>query len=141
MAGTMIVGYDGTQGSRAALGRAIELGRALGDELVLAFAYEPPAPGAEMADHRRALAERGHQLIAEAARLAEAGGVKSTAAVIDARPAEGLIALAEERGAHTIVVGGNAERPLLGVVLGATPYKLLHRSRVPILVVPTGPED
>jgi len=27
MAGTMIVGYDGTQGARAALGRAIELGR------------------------------------------------------------------------------------------------------------------
>ena len=67
--------------------------------------------------------------------------MKATTAVIDARPAEGLIALAEERGAHTIVDGGNAERPLRGVVLGATPYKLLHRSRVPVLVVPTGPED
>ena len=27
------------------------------------------------------------------------------------------------------------ERPLMGVVLGSTPYKLLHRSPVPVLVV------
>jgi nucleotide-binding universal stress UspA family protein len=37
-----------------------------------------------------------------------------------------------------IVVGTHGERPLLGVVLGSTAYKLLHRSNVPILVVPAG---
>jgi nucleotide-binding universal stress UspA family protein len=139
MAGTLIVGYDGTSGAKAALQRAVELGKALGDELILAFAYEPPSMGAEMADHRHALEERGRNLLAEAKQVAEAGGAKALAVVIDARPAEGLLALAEEHHAHTIVVGDSAERPLLGVVLGATPYKLLHRSQVPVLVVPAKP--
>lgn len=34
------------------------------------------------------------------------------------------------------VVGTHGERPLLGVVLGSTAYELLHRSTVPVLVVP-----
>ena len=35
-----------------------------------------------------------------------------------------------------LVVGTGGEAPLMGVVLGATPYRLLHRSTVPVLVVP-----
>ena len=38
-----------------------------------------------------------------------------------------------------IVVGTHSERPLLGVVLGSTAYKLLHRSTIPVLVVPAKP--
>jgi nucleotide-binding universal stress UspA family protein len=34
-----------------------------------------------------------------------------------------------------IVVGTHGEPPLMGVVLGSVPYKLLHRSPVPVLVV------
>jgi nucleotide-binding universal stress UspA family protein len=34
-----------------------------------------------------------------------------------------------------VVIGTHGERPLMGVVLGSTPYKLLHRSPVPVLVV------
>jgi hypothetical protein len=35
-----------------------------------------------------------------------------------------------------IVVGTSGERPLLGIVLGPTPSKLLHRATVPVLVIP-----
>jgi nucleotide-binding universal stress UspA family protein len=56
--------------------------------------------------------------------------------VVDARPALGLLALADEHQARMIVIGTHGERPLMGVVLGSTPYKLLHRSPVPVLVVP-----
>jgi nucleotide-binding universal stress UspA family protein len=34
-----------------------------------------------------------------------------------------------------IVVGTHGELPIMGVVLGSTAYKLLHRSPVPVLVV------
>jgi nucleotide-binding universal stress UspA family protein len=61
--------------------------------------------------------------------------------VVDARPAEALLALAERYQASMIVVGTRGERPLLGVVLGSTAYKLLHRSTVPILVVPAAGGD
>jgi nucleotide-binding universal stress UspA family protein len=114
-----------------------------GTGLVIAFAYEPPAMGAEMADHRHALMadhrhaleERGKALTAEALQLVAGTGVEATPVVIDARPADGLLALAAEHQARMIVIGTYGERPLLGVVLGSTPYKLLHRSPVPVLVV------
>jgi nucleotide-binding universal stress UspA family protein len=35
-----------------------------------------------------------------------------------------------------IVVGTHGARPLVGLVLGSTAYKLVHRSPVPPLVVP-----
>ena len=57
--------------------------------------------------------------------------------MVDARPADGLLALAAEHQARMIVVGTHGEPPLKGVVLGSTPtpYKLLHRSPVPLQVV------
>jgi nucleotide-binding universal stress UspA family protein len=52
-------------------------------------------------------------------------------------PADALLTLARERQASMIVVGTSGERPLLGIVLGPTPSKLLHRATVPVLVIPT----
>jgi nucleotide-binding universal stress UspA family protein len=34
-----------------------------------------------------------------------------------------------------IVVGSHGESPLKGTVLGSTPYKLMHFSKTPVLVV------
>ncbi len=36
----------------------------------------------------------------------------------------------------TIVVGTTSERPITGLILGSVPHKLVHRSPVPVLVVP-----
>ena len=135
MAGEVIVGYDGSACAKGALSQAVEQARMFGTGLVIAFAYEPPAPSAEMGDHRHALEERGRALTGEALSLVAGSGVEATTAVIDARPADGLLALASEHQARMIVIGTHGERPLLGVVLGSTPYKLLHRSPVPVLVV------
>ena len=97
--------------------------------MVIAFAYEPPALGAEMSDHRHAL-EDGEGPHRGGARPGRGSAVEATAAVVDARPADGLLALAAEHEAGMIVVGTYSERPSQGVVLGSTPYKLLHRSTV-----------
>src|SRR5262249_36197621 len=53
-------------------------------------------------------------------------------------PAAGLIQVAEERGARMIVVGTRGEGLVKSVLVGSTSQKLLHRSSVPVLVVPEG---
>ena len=53
-----------------------------------------------------------------------------------ARRPEMLLDLADERGARAIVIGTYGESPLRGAVLGSTPHKLLHLSKVPVLAVP-----
>ena len=134
MAGEVIVGYDGSECAKGALSQAVEQARMFGTGLVIAFAYEPPATGRDVRPPPRPRGpgqgphRRGPRLVADS-------GVQATTAVIDARPAEGLLALADEHQARMIVIGTHGERPLMGVVLGSTPYKLLHRSPVPVLVV------
>jgi nucleotide-binding universal stress UspA family protein len=135
MAGEVIVGYDGSACAKGALSQAVEQARAFGAGLVIAFAFEPPAMGAEMADHRHALEDRGKALTEEAVGLVAGSGVEAKAAVVDARPVDGLLALVAEHQARMIVVGTHGELPIMGVVLGSTAYKLLHRSPVPVLVV------
>jgi hypothetical protein len=99
MAGEVIVGYDGSACAKGALSQAVEQARAFGAGLVIAFAYEPPAMGAEMADHRHALEERGKALTEEAVGLVAGSGVEAKAAVVDARPVDGLLALVAEHQA------------------------------------------
>ncbi len=68
-------------------------------------------------------------------RAAEAG-VEAEPVLVPKRPAEALLALAAEHDARMIVVGSASERPLTGIILGSVPHKLVHRSPIPVLVVP-----
>jgi nucleotide-binding universal stress UspA family protein len=136
MAGELIVGYDGSDCAKAALAEAIAEAGRRSCGIVLAFGYEPATPTGEMSDYRHALEERGREVTAGGMATIEAAGVAAEVAVVDQRPAEGLLALAEEHGSPLIVVGTHGERPLLGAILGSVPHKLLHLSSVPVLVVP-----
>jgi nucleotide-binding universal stress UspA family protein len=136
MPGTIVVGYDGSSGSRAALDEAARLANGLGLEVVIAFGFGVQPSGGETADHRRLLEERGEKLAAEAMARLGALGAKGSIAVVDERPAESLLRVAEEHGAEMIVVGTRGEGPVAGALLGSVPYKLVHRSSIPVLVVP-----
>ncbi|MEK6328236.1 MAG: universal stress protein [Actinomycetota bacterium] len=132
----IIVGYDGTECSKAALDQAVGLAKELGDKLVIAFGYAPPGyAGGEMKAHQDAIRERGAEITAEAARSATEGGVENEVELVPKRPAEALSDLATQRRARMIVIGSYGESPLKGAVLGSTPHKLLHLSEAPVLVV------
>jgi len=138
----IVVGVDGSGWSDAAADRAIELARAFGDRLVIAHAAEPPhrVIGDELDEHRKALEELGAAATGPAVERARAAGVEAEAALLPQRPVPGLLDLATEHDARYIVVGTASERPLTGLILGSVPHKLLHRSSIPILVVPV-PEE
>ena len=135
MAGEIVVGYDGTGASKAALETAVELAADLGCPLVAVFGYEPYKMGGEIQDHAEALKERGEQVTAEAVERARSAGVDAEAITMDLHPSEALVALAKDRGARLIVVGHHGEGPLRGAILGVTPYRLVHTSETPVLVV------
>jgi nucleotide-binding universal stress UspA family protein len=137
MARSLVLGYDGSDGSRAALEKAIELAQLEGAKVVVVFAYEIPAAyGGETGDYRRAVRELAEQKTAEAVARIQAAGVEYELELVPERPAQGLVDVAEKVGASMIVIGTNGEHPIKGVVLGSVPHKLLHISHVPVLVVP-----
>ena len=82
------------------------------------------------------LEERGNELTGEAVARAVDAGVTAEAVVADQKVVDLLLDLADDRDARMIVVGTYSESPLRGAVLGSTPHKLLHLSKVPVLAVP-----
>lgn len=134
----MIVGYDGSDCAKAALAKAVELAKATGDGIAVVFGYEPPSmrAGGPVGYQRDLIEQMGRDRIAEAMAVLEGTGVTATSVEIEELPADALIDVAEQRGASMIVVGTRGESPVVGAILGSTAYKLLHRSTVPVLVVP-----
>ncbi len=137
--GQIVVGYDGSDCGKAALDQGLELARELGDGVVIVFGYAPPGIwGGEIADHEEAIEEFGQKVMGEARERAKAGGVPCDVAMVAKHGTDALIEVAGERDARMIVVGGQGETSIKGMILGSTPLKLLQASDRPVLVVPTG---
>lgn len=133
----IVVGYDGSDCSKAALAEAVGLAKGLGDRLVLVFGYAPPGIwGGEIAEHEEALEELGAKVTGEAMEKVSAAGVEAEVELVAKRPSEALVDVAAERDARMIIVGSYGDKPLKGVILGSTPNKLLYMAERPVLVVP-----
>lgn len=134
----IVVGYDGSDGSRASLDRAIELAQELGDSVTVVFgAAAPGVIGGEMTSHEEAVRERGEKVMKLATDQASAKKFEVETKMINELPVDALIAEAESSDARMIVVGNQGgPSPLKGAILGAVPFKLVHLSPVPVLVVP-----
>lgn len=133
----LVVGYDGSECAGAALAAALDLAKGLGDQVVVAFGYDPGGPGEEYQAARDAVRAVGERVTAEAVERARADGVEVDVALVEQRPTEALLKLADELDARAIVVGTFGEHPIKGALLGSVPHKLLHLSERPVLVVPT----
>jgi nucleotide-binding universal stress UspA family protein len=132
----VVVGYDGSDCAKSALRAALDLGRAYGEKVIVAFGYELSPVGGELHDYRAALREVADKRVAEAAEIANDAGAQVEAAVVERDPAHGLAELAVERDVRMIVVGTRGESPIAGALLGSTPHRLLHLADRPVVVVP-----
>jgi nucleotide-binding universal stress UspA family protein len=135
--GQIVVGYDGSDCSRAALDEAIQTAGAIGEGVVVVFGYSPPGLwGGEIVEHEEAIEERGKKVLSEARHQAEAAGAEVEVELVAKKASEAIVDVAEERDARMIVVGSYGDPPLKGMILGSTPNKLLHLADRPVLVVP-----
>jgi nucleotide-binding universal stress UspA family protein len=133
----MVVGYDGSDCSKAALDEALRLAKELGERVVVVFGYAPPGLwGGEIVEHEEAIEELGEKVMAEARQRVEGSGVEAEFALVPKKPSRAIVETAESHDARMIVVGSYGEAPLKGVIIGSTPYRLLHTADRPVLVVP-----
>lgn len=132
----LVVGYDGTEGARAALDEAIRLASDMGGaEIHLVFAFEAPRIGGELHDLDEVIGERGRTMLEHGVHHAEVAGATVTTHFRKADSAGGLIEAADELDARYIIVGSYGERPLKSALVGSVPTRLLHLSARPVLVV------
>src|SRR4051794_28203850 len=96
----VVVGYDGSDAARTALGTALDVDKAYGDPVVAVFSCAAGPLGGEVEDYARAVHERAEEVVRHAVRQAEAHGVRLETVVRRNDPAEGLVAEAGERDAR-----------------------------------------
>jgi nucleotide-binding universal stress UspA family protein len=144
----IVLGYDGSACSAAALDEAVDLVRGVTDaEIIMVYCHEPPpglsceldpacAAAKELRDYEKGVEREVEPMLHQAATHIRAAGVGAEILLAWEDPARALIKVAAERDAHVIVVGSHGEGPLSGAIDRHTPYELLHRSTVPVLVVP-----
>ena len=113
MAGDIILGYDGSAGSKAALAVAVSVAQAFDAPLSIVFGYEPNPMGGETADYKAKLEQIGDEMVAGALATATQldPGVHTEVLVVPLRPVESLLEAALERAARVIVVGGSGSGP------------------------------
>ncbi len=144
----IVLGYDGSECAAAALDEALELARdELDAEIVVVYCHEPP-PGLACAldpscdaarvlhDYEEDVARDVQPLLDAAEAKIRAAGVTSEVLVVWDQPASALPRIALSRHSHVIVVGSHGEGPLSAAIRHSTCHELLHRSDVPVLVVP-----
>lgn len=124
----LVVGIDGSDGSRMAVEWAVEFGARLGLRVVAGFVIDDIYTTFDSAGwcgkaEQQARAEN----VAESVELVERFG---------ADPAVSLEAIAAQYDASLLVVGAKVRHSLGGTLLGAIPDELLHHPTCPIAVIP-----
>jgi nucleotide-binding universal stress UspA family protein len=135
----IVVGYDGSPSSRAALARA---GRVAGSRglVHVVHAYSLPNDLLPTPGYQRLLdteRERAQRLVAG---LEEEAGpdlqaVEWTVELIGARPARAIADFAKARDADEIIVGSRG-RGRAGAMLGSVAHELIHLAACPVTVIP-----
>lgn len=140
----IVVGLDGSPGSKAALDWVIEYAPLLDAEVIavhsmdVAMAMPPPtvaAPPFVVDDElRAAMRDALHEWCAP---LREAG-VPYRAELYEGSPVGALTAAAEQEHARLIVVGRRGRGGFAELILGSVPHSLAHHAPVPVVIVPAG---
>ena len=87
-------------------------------------------------DRRRANEQTGTRAVGRAVSNLEAAGIAVTSRIVEAKPADAILQVANEVGGSMVVVGTVGENPISGALLGSVVLRLVQRSNVPLLVIP-----
>ena len=146
MFASLVVGTDGSQTAREAVGEAVALARVLGARLDIVSAYEPVPAGRlrEEADQVPGdlqwmvnAREDVDATLREAAEVAQAAGVPAETYARQGDPADAILDVAEERGADLVVVGNKGMTGAKRFLLGSVPNKVSHHAPCSVLIIRT----
>lgn len=137
MAGEIVLGYDDTEESRAALPVAVQLAKTFGTTLIVGFGYEPPRSGGEVGALRVELEKLGEEF--GAAALDQIRAIDTDLPVqielVQDRPSTTIVRLADASDARFIVVGHRARSALAEALLGSVLDDVLAATARPVVVV------
>jgi nucleotide-binding universal stress UspA family protein len=136
--GTIVLGLDGSEGSRQAVPVATELAKRYDARLVVVHVDERIATKGGLhpvrwdeEQIRTELEEQTRQLSGE--------GIDASLQIVEivlGGPAHAIEDVAEQEGAELIAVGRRGHSPVAGLVLGSVTQRLLHIAKRSVLAAP-----
>lgn len=144
MSQNIVVGYDGSDGARAALNFAVNLAKAQGGSVVVAhvldwspYSFLTPTELEERHARRtEELARAEEALLAPAVAGVKDSGVTVTTALKYGHIAETLLKIAFEADASQIVIGRTGHSELSARLFGSVAGTLAQAAPVPVTIVP-----
>jgi nucleotide-binding universal stress UspA family protein len=139
MSGTIVVGVDGSEESRRALGWALDEARIRGARIVALRAWAYPALAAgglipATTDLVDQLAGGERKELAETVADFDAEGVEVEQVVVEDAAAHALVEAAA--GADLLVVGSRGHGGFTGLLLGSVSQQCAHHAPCPVVIVP-----
>lgn len=152
----LLIAYDGSELARRAIERAAQLSQC--SRAVILHVHEPTSPllatpadaafagnSGPLAYEAERIAEeeamRDERIVSDGVRFAERLGLSATADSSYARGpggiADAIVRRAADHDAILIVIGSHGRSPLGAALLGSVSMAVLHRSSIPVLVVPS----
>ncbi|MFC7229282.1 universal stress protein [Salinirubellus salinus] len=138
----IVIAVDGSDEARRAARRGLRLARAFDATVHVLSVVEHGALRLTETDAERdQLRARGAEALEEVEGLASELGQPVTTRLVDGKPAVQITRVADEQDADLVVVGRQGVTGLGRRLLGGVTEQVLHRSDVPVLVVPGEDHD
>jgi nucleotide-binding universal stress UspA family protein len=147
MFSSIVVGTDGSQTAREAVGQAVEMAKRLDASLHVVSAYEPvsgqglrDAPATSLAPDPQwviRLREEVDATLEEAAAIARAAGVVVSVYARQGDAADAILDVAEERGADLVIIGNKGMTGAKRFLLGSVPNKVSHYAPCAVMIIRT----
>jgi len=138
----ILVGYDGSEKSKVALGKAIELAKVLDAKLHIVAVVRPFEFAAidfilpeEIEEYEKEEIEKEKKFLNEAVEMAENHGIEPITKVLEGDPAEELMDYADKNNCDLIVVGHRGAGGFKRLILGSTASNLVKYAKQSVLVV------
>jgi nucleotide-binding universal stress UspA family protein len=143
MAGDLIVGVGGDGSGFEAARVAARVANLMQVPLVLVFGYEAVAMGPRGGALEEQIELVGEHAVSEIKEELAASypGLTIEVEMVQSRPVDALVEVAAAREAELIAVGHGGSGPLKAALLGSVTYEIVHRSPIPVLVVPNDEAD
>jgi manganese transport protein len=130
------VGVELEGGDEATLAQAVALARSHGAELLAIHVVEGPAAEFHGPEADDLESREDRRRISELAETLRGGGLDAKGMLGYGNPADELVRIVTEQKIDLLVLGAHGHRFLADMALGQTVSPVLHRLKIPVLVVP-----
>lgn len=131
---SILVGYDGSEGSRMAVDLAATMASKFEAKVVVVSAFKHQSRTIEPGLKATREIEEAHEMADQMVKHLSDLGVVAEKDVLEGPPSDALLNVANVRNVELIVVGSRGLNPVSELLLGSTSEKVVRHARVPVLI-------